>query len=105
MISIEIAASGDRPLVKLAGRLDVQTAQEFQDAVLPLAQSSAAAPVLDITGVNYLSSMGLRALAVVAKAAGQKGGTLRVIGAQPEVLSILRRCGFETFMDIERHGQ
>ena len=104
MISIEITVAGDRPHVKLAGRLDVQSAQEFQDAVLPLAQSSAA-PVLDFAGIDYISSMGLRALAVVAKAAGRKGGALRVVSAQPEVLSILRRCGFETFMEIERHAQ
>ena len=105
MISIEITPSGDRPLVKLAGHLDVQSAPEFQDAVLPLAESSPAAPVLDFSGIEYVSSMGLRALAIVAKAAGKKGGSLRLIGVRPEVYSNLRRCGFETFMDIERHAQ
>ena len=105
MISIEIISTPDRPLVKVAGHLDVQSAAEFEAAVLPVAEKSDQTPVLDFAGIEYISSMGLRSLALAAKAAAKKGGTLRIIGVRPEVFSILKRCGFETFMDIERHAQ
>lgn len=105
MISIEITPTEGRPLVKAAGHLDVQSAREFEQAVLPLTEKSDQAPVLDFAGIEYISSMGLRSLALVAKAAAKKGGALRITGVRPEVFSILKRCGFETFMEIERHAQ
>ncbi len=103
MISVEVVSVSPAPLARVTGRLDAQTAQEFQDAVLSLVGKADHATRLDFSGVEYVSSMGLRAIAVTAKAAARKGFSLRLSDVRPEVYSILRRCGFDTFMEINRH--
>ena len=104
MISIEVIKAEEQYTVKLGGRIDAVTSQEFQDAVLPLVQQSTHAPVLDLAGVEYLSSMGLRVLVILAKECAKKGEKLRLIEVRPDVFSILRLSGFNTFLEIECHA-
>jgi anti-anti-sigma factor len=104
MIEIEATETQDHCTVNVSGRMDATTFQKFQDAVLPLAQKSVGPLTLDLAGLEYISSMGLRALLIVAKECASKGSSIRLTGVRPEVYSVLHLSGFNTFMEIEHHA-
>ena len=85
--------AGGALLVRLTGRLDMRGADEIS---LPLTASLAnrATPVVvDLAGVSYLASIGIRTLIMNAKAVNKRGGKLVLAGPSPEVLSVLSTAG------------
>lgn len=85
-------ARGDATLVAPAGRVDESTASEFSEK-LAAAAGAGGTLVLDLAGVEYMSSRGLRAL-TLAQRAGSEAGTAIVL-ARPnetmrEILAISR---------------
>ena len=54
-----------------------------------------------MTGVDYLSSAGLRLLLTLQKRFKKEGGTFKLRGIQPGVLEILRMTGFLKILSIE----
>lgn len=78
------------------GRIDQGSADEFLNSISPLltALSPDAQPlVLDFSGVDYIASIGLRALMVSARQAKNNGGKIGIAALQPmvrEVFSIAR---------------
>jgi anti-sigma B factor antagonist/stage II sporulation protein AA (anti-sigma F factor antagonist) len=92
---MELAESRTGVVVTLAptGRIDHQTADKLQEALQPyLAKCSADGDrlLIDLSNVNYISSVGLRALLLAAKAARANKGRIAVAGMQPTVAEVLR---------------
>ena len=61
------------------GRIDHQSADAFGDALAPIlarCEGDSCKLVLDLSGVDYMSSVGLRELMLAAKQARAQGGTL-----------------------------
>lgn len=104
MIEIETKETDDLCTVSVSGRMDATTARMFEDTVLPLLQKPGRPLTLDLAGLDYISSMGLRALLIIAKECSRKGAAMRLTCVRPDVYSILHLSGFNTFMDIERHA-
>ena len=79
-----------------SGRIDHASSERLSAALDPLlASCKAGAPalLLDLSGVDYISSMGLRALVVASRRATAQGGRFAVAGLQPlvqEVFAIAR---------------
>lgn len=76
----------------LSGRMDIEGAQAVDLKVNVLAGSKSAL-VIDLSGVTFLASMGLRTLMVAARTIAGKGGRLAVAGAQPNVHKVLIASG------------
>lgn len=82
----------DRRLATLAiaGRLDAQTAPEL-DAVAVTAGEGVddnATIVLDMKGLDYISSAGLRSIAKLRRAMQGRGGTVLLVNPQPQVRKV-----------------
>ena len=87
-------------VVRVSGRLDAAHAQAFAEALLPVLADLSAAPVLDLSGVEYISSGGLRVLLQAAKQAQARGAQLTLTQVPAAVYSVLALSGFCTFMAI-----
>jgi anti-sigma B factor antagonist len=70
-------------VVKISGRVDSSTAPQVEAALHDLIDSGRHQVVLDLQGVEYMSSAGLRVLVTALKAAQKSGGDLKL--AQPSV--------------------
>ena len=70
------------------GRIDLSNAEPFKDALLEAVAAAKAAVVLDASGVEYVSSAGLRSLMIASKAGTARGVTLAVAAMQPIVQEI-----------------
>ena len=75
--------------VKLTGKLDTATFEQFEVALKPaLADPEARAIRLELQDLSYISSMGLGVVVKTKKAIEAKGGVLAIIGAQPQVAKV-----------------
>ena len=86
-----------------AGRIDHATAEAFKTALL--AQLDACAPgrdrvVLDLGGVDYIASVGLRALMLAARQAKGQGSTLVVAALQPMVREVFEISRFTLLFTV-----
>jgi anti-anti-sigma factor len=85
------------------GRVDHATAEQFKAALAP--HLAAGAPgggrlVIDMTGVEYISSVGLRVLMLASKQAKAQGCTLAVCGLQPVVREIFEISRFNLVLPV-----
>jgi anti-anti-sigma factor len=79
-------------------RLDHADTEKFQRTLAPyLRQCNAKGPaiLLDMSGVPYVSSIGLRILMLAAKQVKSQGGHLVISGLQPAVKEVFEISGFD----------
>ena len=79
-------------------RLDATNAAEAMERVTEGVEGLDRDILLDMSGLNYISSAGLQVLLKCAKAAQAAGKKVYVTGANPNVREILKISGFLTFM-------
>jgi anti-anti-sigma factor len=84
------------------GRIDHATADQFKAALAPhLAAAATRNPlVIDLTGVEYISSAGLRVLMLASKQAKAQGCALAVCGLQPVVREIFEISRFNLVLQV-----
>jgi|SRR5882672_5497352 len=88
---------GNTLMLAASGRIDHASAEGFKTALQPhLAQCKAGGDVvvLDFSGVEYISSVGLRALMIAAKQVRSQGGAIAVAALQPVVREIFEISKF-----------
>lgn len=79
---------GDAVLVSASGRIDLSNAENFKDALSAALSKARSALILDLSGVDYISSAGLRALMIVFKAGKAEGKAFAIAALQPLLLEI-----------------
>ncbi len=85
------------------GRIDHSNAGPFEDALRPVLEQSGGsgeAVVLDFSGVEYISSVGLRVLMAAAKQAHSQGSKIAVASLQPIVAEIFAISRFDRILDL-----
>ncbi len=87
--------------IKLAGRMDVQGTQEI-DVKFAAYASRQQAVVVDMSAVDFLASIGIRALLLTAKAISQRGGKMVLLEPDTNVTHILEMAGIDTLIPICR---
>ena len=87
-IEIERRVPG-RPVAKLNGRLDSQTHKVCEEHILPLLGPTTKVLVLDLSGLSYINSMGLRVIMSARKALAKHGGQIVVSEPQAGVRAVL----------------
>ena len=84
-------------LIVVEGRIDSGTAEGFRNAVLSELGEEDQAVVLDLAGVVYVSSAGLRALLQIAKSRSQG---VRLCSLRPEVMGVFSMSGFDRVLSV-----
>ena len=93
----------DTMVLAPVGRIDHGRSEDFKSALRPHLERCAAGQdqlVLDLSGVNYISSAGLRVLMLARKQAKAQGGTLVLAGLGPVVKEIFEISRFTVVFDI-----
>jgi anti-anti-sigma factor len=94
---------GDSIVVSPRGRVDHATADAFSAALAThVAQCARGGPaiVLDMSGVDYISSVGLRALMVAAKQVKAQSGRIVVAALTPMVREVFQISRFHLVFDL-----
>jgi anti-anti-sigma factor len=93
----------DTLVVAPLGRIDHRSAAELENTLLPLVTRAAAdkAPlVLDFSGVDYISSVGLRVLMIAARQMRAAGARLSVAAMQSVVAEIFSISRFDKVLVV-----
>ena len=85
--------------LNIDGKIDVTTADDFQNAVLKSFIKTDNL-IINLEKVPNMSSAGLRALVLGSKTAQSKGGRLIVINAQPVVAEVFKYSGMDKILEI-----
>ena len=99
-MNIEKTKIGETRVVTPEGHLDAQTEKELQDAVLKDIEDGEKFILIDFSKVEYVSSAGLRAILIIAKAQKESGGKLGVCGLVDSVAEIFSVSGFDKIVDV-----
>jgi anti-sigma B factor antagonist len=98
-LKIDEARLDNLIVLRPAGRLDNQTAPEFQAKLLGVTAGDTADVVIDLAAVEYISSGGLRALGTAAKQM-RAGRRIAVCGLHALVLDVFSIAHFEQVLPI-----
>jgi len=98
-MQIATRTNNDIHIVAITGSMDSATSPEAQKA-LDGVLASARKVVLDFSGLDYISSAGLRVLLGVAKKLKGSGGTLRMFGLNQSVKEVFEISGFATILSV-----
>ena len=98
-MTINKNVSGTTLTIALEGRLDTTTAPELEKE-LKDSLSNMEALVLDFSGLDYISSAGLRVLLSAHKQMSARGG-MKVTHVNEIVNEVFEVTGFSDILDIE----
>jgi anti-sigma B factor antagonist len=83
-------------VIEISGEIDSNTAPQAQERVLPLVQPGAKI-LLDMSGVEYMSSAGLRMLLSMYRQITRQNGGLVLVGLAEEIKDTMSITGFLNF--------
>jgi anti-sigma B factor antagonist len=98
-MTIEIKKNDQETIIEVVGRLDTITAPAL-DKTINEDIGETKNLVLDIKGMEYISSAGLRVL-LAAQKKMQKIGSMKVTGVCEEVMEVFEMTGFADILVIE----
>ena len=98
-MTIEIKRNTEETVIELVGRLDTTTAPALDKTILEDAADTKHL-VLDLKGLEYISSAGLRVLLSAQKKL-QRIGSMKVINVCEEVMEVFEMTGFADILTIE----
>ncbi|MFN2158332.1 MAG: STAS domain-containing protein [Anaerolineales bacterium] len=87
-------------IVQVSGSVDALTASVLTDFLSLKISQDHTNLVLDLNQVEFMSSAGLRSVLAALKECRNKGGDLRIAGAQPGVEKVLKMSGFTNILKI-----
>ena len=102
-MNLRIETIGEVSCVVPVGRLDFDAAPGFQEALERLlggAGERPAAVIIDGTGLEYVSSAGLRAFLLAARAAQRSGISFALCALQPAVREVFELSGFSRIISV-----
>ena len=98
-MTIEIKKNNQETIIEIVGRLDTITAPAL-DKTIHEDIGDVKNLVLDVKGMEYISSAGLRVL-LTAQKKMQKIGSMKVTGVCEEVMEVFEMTGFADILVIE----
>jgi anti-anti-sigma factor len=96
MVNISSRGEGSATVVEATGRIDAEAAPGFELTCVQLVRNAEKLIVLDLRGVQYMSSSGLRSLLVIGKYQQERGGVLRLANLTPTVAQLFEQSRFDS---------
>ncbi|MDX6678985.1 MAG: anti-sigma factor antagonist [Solirubrobacteraceae bacterium] len=97
--SVRVVHDRDEVVVELTGELDIASADELEREIRELRADGVACVVIDLRGVDFLDSTGLRTLISLRNAAKRAGHGLVVVPGPPRVQRIFELTATRSLFD------
>ncbi|MEM7695966.1 MAG: STAS domain-containing protein [Pseudomonadota bacterium] len=93
-------AIGEVDVIAPLGRVSSATAKAFEEAVMPFATKASPKLVFDLSGLDYISSAGLRVVLLAGKKVRASGGTLVLAALKPSIQDVFEISGFIGLFEV-----
>ena len=100
MLNISKIKDGKKLTVALEGRLDTNTAPQFETELQGELENLKEL-VIDIKSLEYISSAGLRVLLSAQKSINKAAGEMKVVNVSEDIMEIFEVTGFSEILTIE----
>lgn len=97
---IEERTIGDVHMISVCGRMDSISSKDVEERLVRAADDGRKRIVINMSGVDYISSMGLRVLVAAYKRQKQDHGSLELASLQPNVQNIFKIAGLDRVFPI-----
>ena len=87
-------------IASVEGRVDSANARMFRKGVGEVTESGDSLVILDLSGLSYISSAGLRSMLLIAKGLKARGGNFAVCSMAKPVRDVFRIVGFDKIISI-----
>jgi len=99
-MEIQTRRAGDVLVVDMTGRLESRTSGPVATELNRIAQGGDRKILLNVKGLEYVSSAGLRAILVAAKLVQVNGGAVKICGANDTVRHVMEVSGFNSLLNL-----
>lgn len=99
-MQIETEKEKNAIVISVKGKVDAVTAPEFEKALANLIAQGENTLLLNLTGLEYISSAGLRSILATAKQLKTKNGKILFSGLKGPVKDVFNISGFGTIFKI-----
>jgi anti-sigma B factor antagonist len=100
-MTITKTTNANNVTLALAGRLDTITSVQLTNEFDALFSEGSSDITLDLKGIDYISSAGLRVLLVAQKQVNSKNRKLELTGVNGSVKDVLDMTGFSSILTIK----
>jgi anti-sigma B factor antagonist len=99
--SVAVSEADGKLVVAVRGELDLATAPQLEAALLPSLREGGSA-VLDLRGLDFMDSTGVRVIVAAHHAGQESGGHLALVRTEPEgpVGRVLEISGLDAVLDV-----
>jgi anti-sigma B factor antagonist len=87
-------------IIDVSGRLDATTSSQFEQQCDTWIAAQEYQILVDMGGIDYISSAGLRGILTSAKKLKALGGSLRFCGLQGMVADVFKMSGFSSMFQL-----
>jgi anti-sigma B factor antagonist len=99
-MEIETESFKRADLVTVTGRIDSSNASELEDVFKGLAKDGRYRLVVDLSGIEYMSSAGLRALVSALRESKKHHGDVRISNPSERMEEVLNLAGLNTVFSV-----
>jgi len=99
-MEFRVTSVDDVTVVAISGRFDAPAAPEAERAFADLAATAASRYVVDFSGVEYISSGGLRVVLMLSRTLAKTSAKLKLCGLNPFVAEVFEISRFSELFDI-----
>jgi anti-anti-sigma factor len=92
---INVVRDRESATVTLAGELDIATVPRVEEAIEATLTGEVQMLTIDLGGLGFVDSSGLRLFIVLDQRAAEQGWELRLLRPDPQVLTVFRVSGVE----------
>ena len=99
-VNVSVESMKRVDLVTVSGRIDSSNAAEFEKSLKELTETGRHKLVLNLAGVSYMSSAGLRTLVSALKECKKKSGDVRLASPSERVAEVLSLAGLDSLFQV-----
>lgn len=99
-MEVEKKKEGNATVVTLKGRMDAVSAPTFDQALGEVMAAGDSIIVLDFSGLEYISSAGLRSILVLARQIKEMQGKVMLAGLKNTVRDVFKMSGFYSIFAV-----
>lgn len=87
-------------IIQVSGRIDPLTSNQLEEELNKVISSGTSKLVLNLSGVDFISSSGLRVFLTGLKKVKAQNGDIKICGMNSNIEKIFRISGFVSLFDI-----
>jgi len=96
----QVEEKGDVIVIRVSGRLDAASSPQLEKKINSIIDSGHFKLVLNFSGVEYLSSAGMRLMLSVSKKLKHLEGKVVACSLNDEVMEVIKMAGFHQILEL-----